>query len=154
MHPPKKSKKTARSKTKKIPRSQCSFRRSGLFVVDHYKANNPKNNDYCLNLLWLVAKKQELKLRTALIRSLRVRTTWTGSGPETTTSFKNSLCTALSWSLKVRPTWTGPETTKKNHLRWSLKVYIIRIFKLFSIFNIYSNTALNFPWERNIGNLL
>ena len=25
------------------------FRRSGLFVVDPYKANNPKNDDYCLN---------------------------------------------------------------------------------------------------------
>ena len=49
------------------------FRGSGLFIVNPYKANNPKNDNYCLNLRWLVTKKWELRLRTALSRSLRVR---------------------------------------------------------------------------------
>ena len=79
--------------------SECFFWRSGLIVVDSSKANNPKNDDYCLNLHWLVSKKKRKLLRTALSRSLKVRPTWTwtGSGPETTTlsSFKNSLHTAL-----------------------------------------------------------
>ena len=86
------------------------FRRSDLFIIDSSEANNPSNDDYCLNLHWLVAKNGTLYLS----RSLRVRTweyslnvrprerpTWTGS--EATTSFKNSLRTALSRSLKVRP---------------------------------------------------
>ena len=50
--------------------------------------------------------------------------TGTGSGPETTTSFKNLLRTALSWALNVWPMWTGSETTTlssfKFHLRWLL----------------------------------
>ena len=96
---------------------------SRLFVVDPYKANNYKNDDYCLNLHWLVAKKRELRLPTALSRSLRVRPTWTG--PETTTSCKNSLRTALSRSLRVKPTWTVSETTTlssfKFQLHWLLK---------------------------------
>ena len=51
--------------------------------------NNPLSS--FKNSLALVAKKRELRLRTALSRSLKVRPTWTGSGPETTTSFKSSL---------------------------------------------------------------
>ena len=35
------------------------FRRSGLIVVDSSETNNPKNEDYCLNLHWLVTKKRE-----------------------------------------------------------------------------------------------
>ena len=53
--------------------------------------------------LTLVAKKRKLRVATALSRSLKVWPTWTGSVPETTTSFKNSLCTALSRSEVLFP---------------------------------------------------
>ena len=57
-----------------------SFRRSGLVVFNSSEANNPKNDDYYVNMVDTWDDNFIQKFTTYCLRSLKVRPTWTWTG--------------------------------------------------------------------------
>ena len=83
------------------------FRRSGLFVIDPYEANNPKNDDYCLNLRWSL-KNGNYSFKSIVESKVNVNVNGVGTWED------NSL------SLHSNFTWVFTETTFEHGLTSSL----------------------------------